>query len=102
VDYLLFRDNTLKTSFKQNQLDSTEISCYEARPVSVALLNLFISKLKLIYIINSMTLLRAMCEFISYDVKEKNRMRNKIEDWEVEPEIEKVHEEQQEPIPVTQ
>jgi len=49
-----------------------------------------------------MTLLRAMCEFISYDVKAKNRMRDKIEDWEVEPEIEKGQEEQQRPIPVTQ
>jgi hypothetical protein len=49
-----------------------------------------------------MTLLRAMCEFISYDVKAKNRMKDKIEDWEVEPEIEKGQEEQQRPIPVTQ
>jgi hypothetical protein len=46
-----------------------------------------------------------MCEFIGYETKDKNRMKNKIvEDWEAEPELEKVQEEQQQqqPIPVTQ
>jgi hypothetical protein len=44
-----------------------------------------------------------MCEFIGYEIKDKNRMKNKIvEDWEAEPELEKVQEEQQQPIPVTQ
>jgi hypothetical protein len=46
-----------------------------------------------------------MCEFIGYETKDRNRMKNKIvEDWEAEPELEKVQEEeqQQQPIPVTQ
>jgi hypothetical protein len=45
-----------------------------------------------------------MCEFIGYEIKDKNRMKNKIvEDWEAEPELEKVQEEQQQqPVPVTQ
>jgi hypothetical protein len=44
----------------------------------------------------------AMCEFIGYEIKDKNRMKNKIvEDWEAEPELENLQEEQQ-PIPVTQ
>jgi hypothetical protein len=46
-----------------------------------------------------------MCEFIGYDIRDKNRMKNKIaEEWESEPELEKVQEEQeqQQPIPVTQ
>jgi hypothetical protein len=45
-----------------------------------------------------------MCEFIGYETKDKNRMKNKIvEDWEAERELEKVQEEQQQqPIPVTQ
>ena len=45
-----------------------------------------------------------MCEFIGYELKDKNRIRNKIggEEWEDEPELEKVQEEQeQQPIPVT-
>lgn len=44
------------------------------------------------------------CEFIGYETKDKNRMKNKIaEDWEAEPELEKVQEEQQQqPVPVTQ
>jgi hypothetical protein len=43
-----------------------------------------------------------MCEFIGYDIRGKNRMKNKIpEEWEAEPELEKVQEEQeQQPIPV--
>jgi hypothetical protein len=44
-----------------------------------------------------------MCEFIGYEIKDKNRMKNKIvEDWEAEAELENVQEEQQQPIPVTQ
>jgi hypothetical protein len=46
-----------------------------------------------------------MCEFIGNETKDKNRMKNKIvEDWEAEPELEKVQEEQQQqqPVPVTQ
>jgi hypothetical protein len=45
-----------------------------------------------------------MCEFTGYELKDKNRIRNKIggEEWEAEPELEKVQEEQeQQPIPVT-
>jgi hypothetical protein len=43
-----------------------------------------------------------MCEFIGYDIRDKNRMKNDIpEEWEAEPELEKVQEEQeQQPIPV--
>jgi len=43
-------------------------------------------------------------EFIGYEIKDKNRMKNNIvEDLEDEPELEKVREEQQQqPIPVTQ
>jgi hypothetical protein len=48
----------------------------------------------------------AMCEFIGYETKDKNIMKNKIaEDWEAEPELEKAQEEQQQqqqPVPVTQ
>ena len=45
-----------------------------------------------------------MCEFIGYEIKDKNRMKNKIvEDLEAEPELEKVQEEQQQQsVPVTQ
>ncbi len=44
-----------------------------------------------------------MCEFIDYELKDNNRIRKKIgEEWEAEPELEKVQEEQeQQPIPVT-
>lgn len=44
----------------------------------------------------------SMCEFIGYETK--NKMKNKIvEDWQAEPELENVQEEQQQqPIPVTQ
>ena len=45
-----------------------------------------------------------MCEFIDYELKNNKRIRNKIgeEEWEAEPELEKVQEEQdQQPIPVT-
>ncbi len=45
-----------------------------------------------------------MCEFIGYEIKDKNRMKNKIvEDLEAEPELEKLQEEQQQQsVPVTQ
>jgi hypothetical protein len=46
-----------------------------------------------------------MCEFIGYDIKEKSRIKNKIaeEEFESEPELEKVQEEQeQQPISITQ
>jgi len=46
-----------------------------------------------------------MCEFTGYEIKDKNRMKNKIvEDWKAEPGLENVQEEQQQqqPIPVTQ
>lgn len=42
-----------------------------------------------------------MCDFIDYEIKVKHRMKNKIfeeEDWEVEPELEKV---QEQPITMT-
>ena len=48
---------------------------------------------------------RTMCDFIGYEIKGKNRMKNEIvEDWEAEPELEKVQEEkqQEQPIPVMQ
>ena len=44
-----------------------------------------------------------MCDFIGYELKDKHRMKNKIaeeEDWDAEPELEKVQEEQQ-PITAT-
>jgi hypothetical protein len=44
-----------------------------------------------------------MCDFIGYEIKDRNRVKNKIieeeEDWEAEPELEKVQEEQ--PITMT-
>jgi hypothetical protein len=44
-----------------------------------------------------------MCDFIAYEIKDRNRVKNKIieeeEDWEAEPELEKVQEEQ--PITMT-
>jgi hypothetical protein len=42
----------------------------------------------------------AMCEFIGYDIRDKNRIKNKVaeEEWEAEPELERVQEQQ--PIPV--
>ena len=48
-----------------------------------------------------------MCDFIGHDIREKNRIKNKYledEDWEVEPELERVEEEQQQQqtISVTQ
>jgi hypothetical protein len=44
-----------------------------------------------------------MCDFIGYEIRDKHGMKNKIieeEDWEAEPELEKVQEEQ--PITMTQ
>jgi hypothetical protein len=37
-----------------------------------------------------------MCEFIGYDIRDKNKARNKVseEEWETEPELEKVQEQQ--------
>jgi len=46
-----------------------------------------------------------MCEFIDYEIRSTKRLRNKTtkEEWEDEPELEKVQEEKkQQPIPVTQ
>jgi hypothetical protein len=45
-----------------------------------------------------------MCGFTGYEIKDKNRMKNKIvEDWEAQLGLENVQEEQQQqPIPVTQ
>jgi hypothetical protein len=44
-----------------------------------------------------------MCDFIGYEIRDKHGMKNKIveeEDWESEPELEKVQEEQ--PVTMTQ
>jgi hypothetical protein len=37
-----------------------------------------------------------MCEFIGYEIGDKNRIKNKVakEEWEAEPELEKVQEQQ--------
>jgi hypothetical protein len=46
-----------------------------------------------------------MCDFIGHDIREKNRMKNRNleeQDWEAEPELESVQEEQKQTIPVTQ
>jgi hypothetical protein len=45
----------------------------------------------------------AMCDFIGYEIKDKHRMKKILEeeDLEAEPELEKVHEEEQ-PITITQ
>jgi hypothetical protein len=46
-----------------------------------------------------------MCDFIGHDIREKNRMKNRnLEEqgWEAEPELERVQEEQQQTISVTQ
>ena len=46
-----------------------------------------------------------MFEFISHDIREKTKMKNRNleeEDWESEPELEAVQEEQPQAISVTQ
>jgi hypothetical protein len=46
-----------------------------------------------------------MCDFIGYDIREKNSMKNRNleqQDWESEPELEEVQEEQKQTISVTQ
>jgi hypothetical protein len=46
-----------------------------------------------------------MCDFIGHDIREKNRIKNKHleeEDWEAEPELEGVEQEQRQTISVTQ
>jgi hypothetical protein len=46
-----------------------------------------------------------MCDFISHDIREKNKMKNRNleeHDWESEPELEVVQEEQPQAISVTQ
>ena len=46
-----------------------------------------------------------MCEFISHDIREKTKMKNRNleeQDWESEPELEAVQEEQPQAISVTQ
>ena len=46
-----------------------------------------------------------MCDFIGHDIREKSKIRNRNleeEDLEAEPELEKVQEEQQKTISVTQ
>jgi hypothetical protein len=39
-----------------------------------------------------------MCEFIGYDIRDRNRTKNKVskEEWEAEPELEIV---QEQPVP---
>ena len=45
-----------------------------------------------------------MCDFISHDITEKSKMKNKNleQDWESEPELEVVQEEQPQAVSVTQ
>ena len=46
-----------------------------------------------------------MCEFIGYEIRDKHRIKDKIveeQEWEAEPELEKVQEEEQQPITMTQ
>jgi hypothetical protein len=46
-----------------------------------------------------------MCDFISHDIREKNKVKNRnLEEqgWESEPELEAVQEEQPQAISVTQ
>jgi hypothetical protein len=46
-----------------------------------------------------------MCDFISHDIREKNKIKNrKLEeqDWESEPELERVQEEAPQTVSVTQ
>ena len=46
-----------------------------------------------------------MCDFISHDITEKSKMKNKNleqQDWESEPELEVIQEEQPQAVSVTQ
>lgn len=54
-------------------------------------------------VISSLMYSTRYSDFIGYEIRDKHRMKNKIveeEDWEAEPELEKVQEEQ--PITMTQ
>jgi hypothetical protein len=45
-----------------------------------------------------------MCDFISHDIREKNKLKDRSleeQDWESEPELEAVQEEQPQEISVT-
>jgi hypothetical protein len=46
-----------------------------------------------------------MCDFISHDIRERSKLKNRNpeeQDWESEPELEAVQEEQPQAISVTQ
>jgi hypothetical protein len=46
-----------------------------------------------------------MCDFIGHDIRERNRIKSKYleeQEWEAEPELERVEEDEQQTIPVTQ
>ena len=59
----------------------------------------------MIYTITLNGTITLMCDFTDYGIADKLRMRKKIseeEDWDTEPELEKVQEEREEHIIVTQ
>lgn len=46
-----------------------------------------------------------MCDFIGHDIREKNKLKNRNleeQDWESEPELERVQEEAPQTVSVTQ
>ena len=60
----------------------------------------------MIYTIKFNGIITLMCDFTDYGIADKLRMKKKIsegeEDWDTEPELEKVQEEREEHIIVTQ
>ena len=60
---------------------------------------------KLIYTITLKGIITLMCDFTDYGITDKLRMKKRIseeEDWDTEPELEKVQEEREEHVIVTQ
>ena len=61
---------------------------------------------KLIYTITLIGIITLMCDFTDYGIADKLRMKKRIseeeEDWDTEPELEKVQEEREEHVIVTQ
>jgi hypothetical protein len=60
---------------------------------------------KLIYTITLKGIITLMCDFTDYGIADKLRMKKRIseeEDWDTEPELEKVQEEREEHVIVTQ
>ena len=60
----------------------------------------------MIYTITLKGTINLMCDFTNYGIEDKLRMRKRIseeeEDWDTEPELEKVQEEREEHVIVTQ